>query len=206
MAKQDKDHPDGPGGTPVPPTDKHAFDADGRADAREGAPITIGGKTFHRRRKNWSVTRALRALLRLQEKAGNKSERLRAQIDAHTEKIRGVRDPKNPGEWLKAPLDDDAEVEKIEGQVEDLQAKVDVAQDEGEEAAFQMIALLLKDDDGVPLWSEKPEESKTPAELDLEGEYRQHLKDSLDSEDAADLATSLAGGKVEDPTPETTSS
>lgn len=203
---KDKDQPDGPGGDPVPPTDKHAFDADGRAQAREDAPITIGGKEFHRRRKNWSVTRALRSLLRVQEKAGNKSERLRAQIDAHTEKIRGVRDPEKPGEWLKPPLDDDAEVEKIEAEVEKLQEQVDVVQDEGEEAAFQMIALLLKDADGVPLWSEKPDEQKKDADRKLEADYSQHLKDSLDSEDAADLATSLAGGKVEDPTQETTTS
>lgn len=168
------------------PADRHAFDADSRAKAREGAPITIGEQVFHRRRKNWEVTRALRALLRVQEREGSRGERLRARISALTTEISGIRDRKT-GEWLRPPIDDEDRISTIESQVENLQDNVETASDASDEAAYALIALLLRGDNG-----EKP---------DIE-----HLKKSLDVEEASDLAGMLAGGGEPDPTPETQSS
>lgn len=185
MAPKPRDKgPDGlPPGVEVldaPPASRHAFDADGRAETREGAPITIGGLTFHRRRKSWEVTRELRSLLRRQERAGGRVDRLLARIDGLTERIRGARDPE--GGWLTRPLTDDDEIDRIELEVTALEDKVDEARDEADEAAYEMIALLLRDGDGA-----------RPDTL--------HLKNSLDSEDAGDLAATLAGGGEPDPTP-----
>jgi hypothetical protein len=156
--------PDGakPGAEIVTPSDRHAYDADGKAAAREAAPITIGGETFHRRRKNWKITRDLRALLRKQERAQVKSMRANKKIDA---------------------LDvdaDDAELDRLNGEI-------DAAQDNSDNAAFEIIALLLRNDDGA----------SPPVE---------HLKEHLDVEDAGALAGTLSGGAEPDPTPTTPSS
>lgn len=188
--KKDPAQSDGaPPGAEAPRTDadKHSFDADGRAKVREGAPITIGDQVFHRRRKNWAVTRELRVLLRTQERAASKAQRLRARVAALSEKIRGSQDPQT-GEWLKEPISDDAEIDRIEAEVETLEGQIDQAADESDEAAFAMIALLLRKDG-----------SDDHPDVD-------HLKESLDSEDAGDLAANLAGGAEPDPTPEPTSS
>ena len=141
---------------------KHAFDADGRAKEREDAPVTIGEKTFHRRRKNWEVTRGLRALLRRQERAGVRADRARKKIDA-----------------LAADAPD--------SEIDALEDEVDLATDDSDQAAYEIIALLLRD-----------EQDANP---DVD-----HLKSSLDVEDAGALAATLAGGGHEDPSPPTPSS
>jgi hypothetical protein len=146
------------------PADKHAFDADGRAAAREDAPVTIGGETWHRRRKNWEVTRALRTLLRRQERAGIRQDRARKKIDA-------------------LPPD-----EESDAQIDSLEAEIDDATDASDEAAYELIALLLRSDD---------DEQRHP-DVDF-------LKASLDVEDAGDLAATLAGGGEPDPTTDTPS-
>lgn len=141
---------------------KHDFDADARAEAREAADVTIGGVVYHRRRKNWEATRALRALLRAQERAGIRSQRARKKIDA---------------------LDADAPDEDVEA----LEDEIDKATDDSDDAAYGIIALLLRDDDG-----------QSPS-TDV-------LKAALDVEDAGDLAANLAGGGEPDPTPASPSS
>lgn len=178
---------------PRRPGDRYAYNADARAKAREDAPITIGGQEFHRRRKSWEVTRELRQLLRAQEKASSRAERFRAQIDALTEKIRGVRDP-DTGDWVKYPLTDEDEVAELEGKVDDLNDKVDEAILEGDNAAFEMIALLLRKENGDEAGGDRP---------DVE-----HLKRELDAEEAGELAAVLASGAepLEDPTQTGTSS
>lgn len=161
----DKRGPDGaPPGAVVPPTaaERYAFDADSRAADRESADVTIGGSTYQRRRKNWEVTRSLRALLRDQERAGIRANRARKRIDA--------LDPDAPDEDLFV-----------------LEDAVDKATDESDEAAYRIIALLLRDGDDLS------------PDVD-------HLKRSLDVEDAGDLAANLAGGGEPDPTPATPSS
>lgn len=156
--------PDGatPGSQFGPARSKHDFDADARAADREAAAVTIGGIVYHRRRKNWEATRALRALLRRQERAAIASNRARKRIDA-----------------LDADAPDD-DLAKLEDQI-------DAATDESDEAAYGIIALLLRTDDGA-------------------GPDIDHLKASLDVEDAGDLAANLAGGGEPDPTPTTPSS
>lgn len=183
------------------PSAKYEFDADRRATTREEAPVTIGEQAFHRRRKNWQVTRALRALLRKQEHAGNRAARLQARIDALTEEIRGVRGP--DGSWKTAPVTDEDRLDEIDAQVEDLEAKSDAAGDETDEASYQIIALLLKDDDGKPLLRDASDEAVAEAQGALD-----HLKEHLDAEDAGDMAAALSGGgeQVADPTATETSS
>lgn len=131
-------------------TSKHDFNADERAQARENASVVIGGKTFHRRRKNWEITRELRELLRRQERAGVRADRARKKIDALA---------------ADAP---DSELQALEDEVDD-------ATDDSDQAAYEIIARLLRDDDD--------------ASPDVE-----HLKAELDVEDAGTLAANLAGG------------
>lgn len=187
---RDKDQPDGakPGSEALTGNERYAFDADGRAKAREDAIITLGERAFHRRRKNWQVTRELRALLREQEKAGNRGLRLRAQIDALTEEIRGVQDP-DTGEWTRPPVTDQARVDDIETKVDALNDQIDQAGDDADLAAYKIVALLLRDD------------TDAPPDLDM-------LKDQADVTEIAELAATLAGGgeTLEDPTPTRTSS
>jgi hypothetical protein len=158
----------------VAPNRHYGFDADGRAKTREDACITIGDIVFHRRRKNWEVTRELRTLLRLQERAGSRSERLRARISALTTEIRGIQDTET-AEWTRLPLDDEERIHEIEAQVDKLDGEVDAADTESDQAAYELIALLLRTDDGT-----QPDVG--------------HLKEYLDVEEAGDLAGLLAGG------------
>lgn len=158
-----------PGAEVVTPSDKHAFNADGRAAAREAAPVTVGGIDYHRRRKNWAVTRKLRALLRDQERAQTRADRARKALD-------------------ELPIDTD------EATLDQYEEKIDAAIDDSDNTAYEIIALLLRDDDGEsPPVGDGTEDDGT-------------LKSELDVEDAGDLAATLAGGGEPDPTPETPSS
>jgi hypothetical protein len=156
-----KAEPSGNGDSPKA-TRGHQFNADERARERELADVTIGELVFHRRRKNWDVTRALRRLLREQERAQLRIQRTLKKIDA---------------------LDADAPEEDFDA----LNAEIDAEQDKADEAAYGIIALLLRSDD-----------DESPA-ID-------HLKQHLDVEDAGDLAARLSGGGEPDPTPTTPSS
>ncbi len=159
---QAKKGPDGQKPTAVPPNSKHAYNVDERAAAREKAPITIGGQVYHRRRKNWEVTRALRKLLREQDRCGLRIERLRKQI-------------------LDLPSDADLdEIDRLEDEIEGFQ-------DKGDDLAFEIIAMLLRNG----------EDGETSPE---------QLKEWLDAEDAGDLAAMLAGGGEPDPTSASSSS
>lgn len=152
-----------PGSQP-PPNPKHEFNADSRAADREAAPITVGKREFRRRRKNWKVTRELRSLMRDQELAGLRQSRISKEIEG---------------------LASDAE--DYESQVIERRAKLDALGDEADEAAYKIIALLLRDEDG-----ESP-----PLEL---------LQDECDVEDVGELAATLAGGGDELPDPTETAS
>lgn len=167
--------PDGakPGAETAPPSRK-PFDADGRAKAREGAIVTIGEQEYHRRRKTWEITKALRTLLRKQERAQGRAMRIRNRIDALGNEIHGRQDPKT-GDWIKEPLTDDVAIEDLEVRIEVLDDEIDEHQDEADTAAYEIIALLLADhaDESPPVG---------------------FLKEALDVEDAGDLAAELAGG------------
>jgi hypothetical protein len=123
--KKDPGMPDGaaPGTAYGAAESKHDFDADARARARESADVTIGGIVYHRRRKNWDATRALRRLLREQEHAIIKTQRLRKKIDA---------------------LDPDAPDDEVFA----LEAEIDEQTDVSDEKAYGIIVLLLRDGDG----------------------------------------------------------
>jgi hypothetical protein len=140
------------------PASKFSFNADARVAEREQGIITIGEQGFIRVRKNWDVTRSLRRLLRVQEKSGITIERLDKQI--------------------VNSADDDA--------LDGLWGQRDEQQDKADEAAYEIIALLLKTPDG-----ERP-----PVE---------HLKEWLDVQEAGDLAGALSSGREPDPSPATPS-
>lgn len=152
--------PDGaPPGAEVPPagSQRFAFDADAKAKAREGAPVTIGGVPYRRVRKNWDATRALRGLLRTQERHQTKQARVRRRLEA---------------------LDVDADESAFEALEQDIDALTDAA----DEVAYEVIQLLLRDDDGQP-------------------PVIDHLKEHLDVEEAGELGSNLANGGEPDPTP-----
>jgi hypothetical protein len=165
-----------PGATSAP-TDRYVYDADAKAATREAAPVTIGGTVYKRRRKNWEATRALRDLLRVQERAATRQHRLRLRIDALAQKQ--ADDAVAQG--------DDFDEDAAEDAIADLERQVDDWGDKGDEAAYGIIALLLRDGDG-------------------NGPTLDHLKQALDVDEAGDLAASLAGGGEPDPTPTTEAS
>lgn len=148
--------PDGakPGSDPLP-NSSLSFNADERAEKREQAPITLGGVTYTRCRKNWTLTRNLRRLLRKQERTSIQQDRLNKQLE-------------------DLPLD------APDDQLDRIEKEVDEAQDQGDVAAYEIIALLLKDEDD--------------SHPDLDA-----LKDELDVEDAGTLAMVLATGREPDP-------
>jgi hypothetical protein len=146
-----------PGSGTRTPADKQAFNAEARAKEREEQEIVLGEDEtpYFRRRKNWQVTRDLRSLLRKQEASQLGIQRINKQI-------------------AELPIEDDP------GSLED---KVDALGDEGDLMAYEIIALLLRDEEGNP----------PPIEM---------LKESIDVDDIGALASRLAGGgePVADPT------
>lgn len=166
--------PDGAKPGAASPTAHYDRNIDETAKARESGNVTIGEIVYHRRRRTWQVTRALRELLDAQETAGGRAERARRRIDK-------LRD-----EYEDAS---DARADAIDEEIEALRAKVRDAVDEGDDAAFRIIALLLRRADG-----EEPDVER--------------LKADLDFEDAGDLAAELAGAgePVSGPTETATSS
>lgn len=213
---RDRRGPDGakPGESDPLPNSRYAYDADEKAKAREEAPITIGGRVFRRVKKSWDVTRELRKLLRKQERAQDAIMRLEAQKDAKTEKIRGVRDL-DTGGWESYPLQEEEAIEAVEREVEALDAKVDERSEESDQAAYNMIRLLLRSTEEKPdlenlqndesvdaeeyaLWEKVAEAHPKPAD--------EFLKAKLDAAEAADLVRLLTSGAEPDPTPATPSS
>jgi hypothetical protein len=164
--KPEKRGPDGAkaGKEVITGSEKHAFNADQRAKEREAAEITIGGEVWHRRKKNWKVTRDLRGIMREQERAQTRIARAAKALD-------------------ELPIDTD------DDEIESWNVKIDEGQDDADRAAFKIIALLLRDDEGASPTIE-------------------HLQEHLDVEDAGMLAQTLSGGGEQDvpPTSETTES
>jgi hypothetical protein len=147
------------------PEGEVSFNSETTAKEREAKVITLGEDetAFHRRRKNWQVTRELRALLRKQERSQLAIARVNKQLSELP---------------IEAP---DADVQKLED-------RVDALQDEGDVAAYEIIALLLRDDEG----------NAPTVEM---------LQEGVDVEDVGTLANRLAGGgeQVADPTETATS-
>ena len=190
---RDKELPDGakPGDSENLPGNKFAYDADAKAKEREDAPVTIGGREFRRVKKSWDVTRTLRRLLRVQERSSEKITRLEAQKEAKAEKIRGVRDI-DTGGWETPPMFDEDEIAKLDAEVEALDDQVDKLSEESDQAAYDMIRLLLRDPAAPDGAEAKPDD--------------EFLKQHLDASEAAELVRLLTSGAEPDPIAPTPSS
>lgn len=171
-----------------------AFNADERATTRESTAVVIGGVTFRRRRKAWSVSRAMRQAMRDQEKAVALSNRIRTRVAEH--EVKQIEAAQEGNDELEAEL---------EGKIEDLITKADEATETAEVATYRLLALLLipqladGDDAQAPMSGWGPD-GVEDAELAIA-----FLQDELDVEDAAGLAQELTGSAEPDP-PETPSS
>ncbi len=119
--------------------DQHfEYNADAIAKSRESADITIGGTKYHRRKKNWEVTRELRTLLRTQERCGIRIDAVNKQLEA-------------------------ADVDAADEVFDELYAKSDELADKADTAAYGVITLLLADKDG-----NSPEDGFLREHLDVE--------------------------------------
>jgi hypothetical protein len=131
------------------------FNADERKAKRLSAPITIGGQTFYARPQNWDTTNEIQTILRRQAQAREENVR-------HREAIERLYDEAGDSAPDQAKLDE-------------LFARSDEARLASDEATFELIALLLRDEHG-----ESP---------DVE-----FLKAELDVHDIGDLSTYLLSG------------
>jgi hypothetical protein len=174
------------------------FNVDERARARESAAITIGGIDFHRRRKNWTVTRELRAVMRDQERAGARQQKAArdldeldgteidrltyqlddSNVDGDSDRAKRWRAKLDRLEADRAALEDAGE---LDDELDKRRDALDAASEQSDDVAYRMIALLLRDDDGNPPTTD-------------------FLKDELDVADVGELASKLAGGGEPDPT------
>src|SRR5688572_21619606 len=108
------------------------FNADERAETREAAPIIIGGVTFTRRRKDWDISRAMRAAMRDQEKALALANRVRQRVAEHEVK------------QVEAAADgDEAREEELENMIDELVKRADAATEQAELTTYRLLALLL---------------------------------------------------------------
>jgi len=154
-----------PGSQPAPGGRlDEGFDAPERSKKRESAPFVLGDQTFTRRRKNWKMTRELRTLLRKQERSMISISRVNTEIS-------------------ELPTGRQSEQKELE-----LEDRIDALQDEGDIASYEIVALLLRDEEG-----------NSPAV--------EMIQEELDVEDVAALAQWFAGGgePVADPTETATS-
>jgi hypothetical protein len=183
------------------------FDADRRRQEREDTPVTIGGVTFKRRRKVWTVTRLMRTITREQEAAVARATRLQARTaELEAEQIEAAAKGETGRE------------EELERTIVELVAKADESREEGEVLTFRLIALLLVPPDVASDAAEDPLSTAAEA-LELDGvgpmAFRaafgpvedvedampavEFLQGELDDEDAIDVARELAGEVEPDP-------
>jgi hypothetical protein len=169
------------------------FDADQRTHDRENTPVIIDGRTFLRARKDWATSRAMRSIMREQEKNVALANRLRIRVgELEVEQAEAATE-----------ADDDRELE-LEGKIDELVRKADDATEAAEIVSYRLLALLLipqaygEDEEVLPGFGpvEDPEEAAPAIAF---------LQPALDVEDAANLANELTGSSEPDP-PETPSS
>lgn len=176
---------------------RESFDADDRAKARESSPVVIDEHRFLRRRKDWATSRAMRSIMRDQEKNVALANRLRIRCgELEAEQIEA------------ATRNEDERETDLEQRIDELVAKSDEATEEAELVTYRLLALLLVPQ---PYGTGGDGETETltgfgdvddPAEAEAAIAW---LQPRLDVEDAADLARELSGSSEPDP-PETTSS
>lgn len=177
---------DGTAGLNVP-----RFDADARAQLREGAIVTIGGKQFRRKKKVLKVSRALRRLIREQETHIAKGNRISARLgEVEVDQLEA------------ATAGEEEKVAKLEEAIGALVREGDAAREESELVSLRIIELLLLPDGGT---EEAPAEWPVAPELDEDGEPNGpetpvgFLQGELDVEDATAIANLLANGREPDP-------
>lgn len=176
---------------------RESFDADDRAKARESSPVVIDEHRFLRRRKDWATSRAMRSIMRDQEKNVALANRLRIRCgELEAEQIEA------------ATRNEDERETDLEQRIDELVAKSDEATEEAELVTYRLLALLLVPQ---PYGTGGEGETETlpgfgdvddPADAEPAIAW---LQPRLDVEDAADLARELSGSSEPDP-PETTSS
>lgn len=153
------------------------FDADERTKVRQAAPVIIAGETYNRRRKDWDTSRAMREVMRAQEKHVATSTRIRRRIaELEVDQIEAA-----------ASGDDEKETE-LEATIEALVLKADEATEHAELASYRIVELLL-----VPASGDRAGEPLT------ENELVDTLKSAMDVEDVAALARELTGSDEPDP-------
>lgn len=191
------------------------FDADKRAAERNDTPVTIGGLELKRRKKDWTVSRAMRRTMRDQEREHALSIRVRARVaELEVEQMEA------------AAAGDDAREEELEQKIDALVARSDAATEAAELVTYRLLALLLKppaaidagaydafeltDDDDDPIALEDFLAAFGPDPASGPGPAVAWLQAELDVEDAADLVAELHGGdeeqEADDPDPQTRSS
>lgn len=171
-------------------TGARAFDADARRSEREGTTVTIEGHTFRRRRKDWSVSRAMRKLMREQESAVALGNRLRVRVsELEAEQVEA------------AAKGEDDTVENLEGQIDDLITRADEATEDAELVTYRLLALLLSPPEGDELDADAwgPADDDVPLTAGEAESAVRFLQPALDVEDAASLAQELTGSREPDP-------
>lgn len=172
---------------------QEGFNADERGAKREATPATIGGVTFSRRRKDWSVSRLMRQTMRDQEKAVAFSNRAHGRVaELEVAQAEAAREG------------DTEEEDKLEARIDELVAKADEATEEAETVTYRLLALLLvppaevDDDAELPAAGFGPDAVTESRESDVMDAV-EWLQPRLDVEDAADLARELTGSREPDP-------
>lgn len=169
--------------------EREGFNADDRSAKRERTPVVIGGVSFTRRRKDWDVNRAMRTLMRSQEKALAAASRIRARVAEHEAK-----------QAEAAAEGQDEEEERLERLIDELIERADNMTSDAELASYRLLSLLLIPPaaDAGGLVGFGPDAADDEASAIEAVEW---LKPRLDVEDAAALATELSGSREPDPQP-----
>lgn len=172
--------------------EREGFNADDRSAKRERTPVVIGGVSFTRRRKDWDVNRAMRTLMRSQEKALAAASRIRARVAEHEAK-----------QAEAAAEGRDEEEDRLERLIDELIERADNMTSDAELASYRLLSLLLippaaDAERGDGLVGFGPDAADDEASAIEAVEW---LKPRLDVEDAAALATELSGSREPDPQP-----
>lgn len=128
---------------PEPPKIARPVDADKRSAERIATPVTIRGVKFKRRLKDWDVSDVMRALMRRQEKAVARAQRLAVRVgELEAEQIEA------------AATGDDEREAALEKTIDELLKAADSATREGERTTYRLCVLLLEPpdapEDGYP--------------------------------------------------------
>lgn len=190
------------------------FNADERAEAREKAPIVIGGVTFTRRRKDWKISRAMRQAMRAQEKALAKANRTRQRVaELEVRQVELAAEPLDLDGVAEGDLDErtaeleaarEAKIDELEGKIDALVNSADDDVERAELTTYRLLALLLippadgYGEDNTPLVGFGPDELDDEDAVEQAIEF---LQPALDVEDAAALANELTGSREPDPQP-----